>query len=73
MNFLKCFYSKKEKNDTEENKMVKRFYGLPSNCSELVKLGYTLNGYYLVNGTNSKQIEVNLCRFQQPPGSNESK
>ena len=66
--------SGKEKNDTEgEENVTKPFYGPPSNCTDLAKLGYTLNGYYLVNGSkSSSNIEVVLCRFQLPPGVNKS-
>ena len=47
------------------------FYSPPTNCIELEKIGYTLNGYYLVNGSeNSNQVEVVLCRFKLPPGNN---
>ena len=67
--------SGKERNDTDEEQNVsKPFYGPPSNCADLAKLGYTLNGYFLVNGSKiTKSIEVVLCRFQFPPGVNESK
>ncbi len=35
-------------------------------------LGYTLNGYYLVNASHSSgTIEVVLCRFQLSPINNE--
>jgi len=62
-----------EKNDTEEGNVPQQFYGPPNNCVDLSKLGYTLNGYYLVNGSkNSSNIEIVLCRFQLPPGVNES-
>jgi len=67
--------SGKQKNDTEEEENVpKPFYGPASNCVDLSKLGYTLNGYYLVNGSkSSSSIEVVLCRFQLPsPGVNNS-
>jgi len=44
-----------------------RFYGPPNNCSELVKLGYTLNGYYLTKSSNSQGLlGVVYCRFHQP-------
>jgi len=64
-----------EKNNIEENKVVmERFYGPPKSCTELGKLGYTLNGYYLVNGTaSSHHIEISLCKFQQPLATTESK
>ncbi len=45
-----------------------KFYGPAYNCDDLGKLGYTLNGYYIVNSyenvTNTKR-EVVLCRFKQ--------
>ena len=44
------------------------FYGPPTTCEELWKLGYTLNGYYLVKGKvklNSGQIQVVYCQFKQ--------
>lgn len=56
---------KNASDDAEE----KRFYGPPANCSDLKKLGYTLNGYYLVKGSDvsSKgKIKVIFCRFKQP-------
>jgi len=52
---------------------VQRYYGPPNNCSDLGKLGYTLNGYYLANAVkNTSQIEMLLCRFKLKPGDNES-
>ena len=59
----------------EEKNIPKPFYGPPTNCIGLGKLGYTLNGYYLVKESNNGgQIEVILCRFQLPPlKNNESK
>ena len=69
---IKLSFSGKQQNDTNEVKnSVKRFYGLPSNCSDLGRLGYTLNGFYLVNGTNNRNIEIVLCRFQQPARKND--
>jgi len=63
-----CF-SENQKKDTEENKVIERFYGPTNNCSVLKKLGYTLNGYNLVNnGTASSHhiLEISLCKFHQP-------
>jgi len=46
------------------------FYGPPTNCYELGKLGYTLNGYYLVKGnfflSNTGKVVVVYCNFKQP-------
>ena len=60
--------SGKETNLTEEENSSRPFYGPPTNCIELGKLGFTLNGYYLVQESNNGgQLEVILCRFQLPP------
>ena len=69
-----CENSGRDKNDTGQENIPKLFYGPPGNCADLSKLGYTLNGYYLVNGSkNSNIIEVVLCKFQLPsPGDNNS-
>jgi len=49
------------------------FYGPPTNCSDLSRLGYTLNGYYLVKTDESNNEVKNLqsiyCAFKQPGGS----
>jgi len=73
---------KKEKSDLNEhseNSIIFKqrqkttiFYGPPSNCSDLSQLGYTLNGYYLVNTADvlqSKQLETVYCAFKQPGGT----
>ena len=62
------YYSRKKINKDEEE--TKRFYGPPTSCDELNKLGYTLNGYYLIKGKetlNANRIQVVYCQFQQPP------
>ena len=41
-------HREKGKNEAE-NKDLMQFYGPATNCNELALLGYTLNGYYLVN------------------------
>jgi len=51
---------------------INRFFGPPTNCSELSKLGYTLNGYYHVKSENIDDInlvETVYCSFKQPDGS----
>ncbi len=71
----KCRKFKDKTNNDEENMI--RFYGPPSSCKELGKLGYTLNGYYLVeNNENGKikkeeggEIELIFCRFQLATGT----
>jgi len=62
-----------------------RFYGPATGCSDLGRLGYTLNGYYLVqekenkstnssSSSNHRRIEIVECRFRQKPKpGNESK
>ena len=43
------FFSEKEKNKTgeSENATNARFYGPARTCMELLKIGYTRNGFYL--------------------------
>jgi len=54
------------------------FYGPATNCAELSKLGYTLNGFYLVKPKVSPTINTNdditkldtvYCSFKQPEGT----
>ncbi len=63
-------FSRKKNQSAEENSISDdrvRFYGPPTNCSELAKLGYTLNGYYLTKSSNSQGLlGVVYCRFHQP-------
>ncbi len=71
------FIGENEKNENKINILNQHrkatiFYGPPANCSDLAQLGYTLNGYYLVNTDgvqNPKQIEAVYCAFQQPEGT----
>ena len=68
-------YRRKDKNTTDEDDgRSYRFYGPATGCDELGKLGYTLNGYYLVNGKrpnktlnniSMNQLEVVECSFHQ--------
>jgi len=73
--YLFFVFSKKEKNDTgNQDVKDKRFYGPASNCFDISKFGYTLNGYYLVKGKNqtkNDQVEVLGCRFNHPNGFKE--
>lgn len=51
--------------EPEEDNITETFYGPSTGCIELGKLGYTLNGYYLLNGSEiSNQVEVVLCQFK---------
>lgn len=61
-----------EKNVSSNNNQIRRFYGPPTNCSQLAQLGYTLNGYYLVKSGNIPdifQVDAVYCSFKQPGGS----
>ena len=64
-------YSGREKEEYGEARAIEnRFLGPPTSCSDMRKLGYTLNGYYLVNGIkddfNRGKVKVVYCRFQLP-------
>ncbi len=68
-------HGKKPKNQT----IPQPFFGPATNCSELSKLGYTLNGFYLVKpkvsptANTTGDIITNLdtvyCSFKQPEGT----
>ena len=74
MIYLFYLNSGNPKNETEIESET-RFYGPATSCEELGKLGYTLNGLYLVDCKDKSKkgvkIEVIECRFKQPPGSKE--
>jgi len=62
-------------------KTADRFYGPPTNCSDLVRLGYTLNGFYTVTAPgkgslnttkDTSQLETVYCAFKQPEGISNS-
>ena len=64
--------------DENSNQANRKFYGPPTNCSDLSQLGYTLNGFYLVKAPESKsntlkdgdkiQVEAISCTFKHPEG-----
>jgi len=59
-----------DRNKTE-TQIHNKFYGPPTNCSELSLLGYTLNGYYQVksgNMANIAQVHTVYCSFKQSDG-----
>ena len=61
-----------DKKEKEKSSVGTRFYGPASNCKELGKLGYTLNGFYLVKGkgeSGSNSVEAVLCQFKLPEES----
>jgi len=56
-----------------------RFYGPPTNCSDLARLGHTLNGFYTVSATSESvflsninditKLETVYCSFKQAGGT----
>jgi len=65
------FYSsqKEEKKPAEQNVLVRRDSN-PANCNDIEMIGYTLNGYYLVNSSDSAgRLGVSFCQFKLPPGA----
>ncbi len=63
----------KKKNKTDEE-TVQRFNGNPNNCKDMLKLDYTLNGFYIVNLSHtSERFGVVFCQFKLPKsGGNKS-
>jgi len=66
----------KKKNETNQPDR-KHFYGPPTNCSDLTRLGYTLNGYYLVKNPalsddfkKTTKLETVFCAFKQEGAHN---
>jgi len=69
----------KEKNENSiilnQHQTTSIFYGPPTNCSDLSRLGYTLNGYYLVKRVTDSfnaqvpNLETVYCSFKQQEGS----
>ena len=58
--------SQNSTNDDGNN--AARFYGPPTNCSDLGKLGHNLNGYYLVKSSDPSQKNKMMtvyCAFRQ--------
>ncbi len=52
----------------------KRFYGPATSCEELLKIGYTRNGFYLIKGnatSNNNHVEIVDCLFKRPNGIKE--
>ena len=47
------------------------FYGPATSCKELLKIGYTRNGFYFVKGinaTSNSHVEMADCLFTSPNG-----
>ena len=65
----------KKKTDESENSANIRFYGPATSCLELLKIGYTRNGFYLVKGNDTSKnshVEIVDCLFKNPHGVKES-
>ena len=71
--FISFLYIKrKEKNITNNEDNERAFEGPPTSCATLAKIGYTLNGYYLIKGKDQQsknirpnKIQIVFCRFKQ--------
>jgi len=72
---LPAYMFKRPKNETSQ---PPRFYGPPTNCFDLSRLGYTLNGFYTVtvSSTNlsittidTTKLGTVYCSFKQPEGT----
>lgn len=67
------FYSREDKNKTKSEDVTKQsFYGPAKTCEELLKIGYTRNGIYLVKGnttSNSSHVEIVDCLFTHSNGA----
>lgn len=59
------------RHDKDLTKHHNNFYGPPTNCFDLARIGFTLNGYYVVNAEegsttdNKTNPEVIYCAFKQ--------
>ena len=75
---LQLLFDKDEDDDTTKKPLPRKFYGPPTNCSDLSRLGYTLNGYYLVrnsytdtmtnnhfNSSYINNVDTVYCAFKQ--------
>ncbi len=62
----------KKINNSSNEENLRQFYGPPTNCSDLSRLGYSLNGFYLVKNPlvdatfpQTTRIETVYCAFKQ--------
>jgi len=75
---LQLLFDRDEDDDTTKKPPPRKFYGPPANCSDLSRLGYTLNGYYLVrnsykdtmtnknfNSNHINTVDTVYCAFKQ--------
>ncbi len=71
------YNSGKKENKTEKEDMAStRFHGPATSCEELLKIGYTRNGFYLVKGknaTSNSHVEMVDCLFRNPNGAKEGR
>jgi len=61
-----------KKRGDDDEPPIRKFYGLPTNCSDLSLLGYTQKGYYLVKPVSETLnifLETVFCAFKQPEES----
>jgi len=58
------FDKDEDEDDTTKKPPPPKFYGPPTNCSDLARLGHTLNGYYLVrHNINTKAMTNNNYNY----------
>ena len=84
---LQLLFDKDEDDDdTTKKPTPRKFFGPPASCSDLSRLGYTLNGFYLVEKSNitkeatknnltlsySKTTDTVYCAFKQDGAFNPS-
>jgi len=73
-NVFNFVFSEKEENKTAKQNFQRLVYSNPANCNDIRMLGNTLNGYYLVNSSESvDQFGVFFCKFKLPPEVNSCK
>ena len=73
MDFCIIFDRGKLKNESEKIRIV-QFFGPATNCEELLRIGYTRNGFYLVKGgatSKNSHVEIVDCVFKHPNGVEE--
>ena len=49
-------------NNEGNDEAISKFYGPPTNCSDLSQLGYTLNNFYLVQSITNKTSDDRLTK-----------
>ena len=70
INVFYFYSSQKEENKTVRQNVPLRRNSNPANCDDIGLIGYTLNGYYLVNSSETAgRFGVSFCQFKLPPGA----